>query len=159
MKYPYGFMGTHGVAKTCICKVQVLDLYLYGCMFCRYRSGLDLTNPYHTCEPPQLPLHQIHIGQLMYTIQMGSQAHRPSATQSPHWFHYNTPRKMHGSSTTYKAAFTLPIFSNRNLCNSSAATDECVSIVRKCNITVRSFTPLTNVFQALLNQLNSMHYT
>ena len=51
-----GFWATRSVAKTRICKVQVLDLYLYGCGFCRYRCRLDHADPCHTHVPPYLLL-------------------------------------------------------------------------------------------------------
>ena len=48
MTYPYRFMGTHSIAKNPQVSSAGLYLYLYGYGFCRYGSGLDLTNPCHT---------------------------------------------------------------------------------------------------------------
>ena len=52
MKYPYRFVGTHGVTQNPQVSGVGLYLYLYGYRFCRYGSRLDLANLYHTRVPP-----------------------------------------------------------------------------------------------------------
>ena len=46
MKYPYGFVGTRGVAQNPWVSGAGLYLYPYGYRFHGYGSGLDLIDPY-----------------------------------------------------------------------------------------------------------------